>query len=215
MRNKLSLKDTVYNAVMEDIFSLEYLPGQVLTEKEIIEKYNYSKSPVREALQTLCTEKVLRSIPRYGYEVVRLTMEDVQERLEFRYLLEGGIIKSRYQQLSPLQLECLEKINEKCDEKNDDVWVHWSNNLEFHLKLVSFCGNHYAAEELRQCMNELRRGYAQLCWGKWGQGFYPPFDTRNHTPILEDLRKKDIEGVLCSLKDDLNDFAGIGVRLDL
>lgn len=33
---------------------------------------------------TLCNERVLRNMPRYGYEVTRLTMDDINEMLEFR-----------------------------------------------------------------------------------------------------------------------------------
>lgn len=215
MDKKTSLKDSIYNALMEDIFSLEYLPGQIITEKEIIEKYACSKSPVREALQTLCVERVLRSIPRCGYEVVRLTMDDVHERLQFRYILEGGILKSRYRELTSAQLDRLEQINENCMKKSSDAWDHWEHNLEFHRKLLSFCGNAYAVDQLSQCMKELRRGYVQLCWGRWGQDFYPAFDTRNHRPLIDSLRARDIEGALEHLASDLNDFAGISLDLKL
>ena len=70
MNTAPNLKQTVYNAIMEDIFSCTYLPGDIINEKSLIEKYECSKSPVRDALQALCAEHVLRSIPRYGYEVI-------------------------------------------------------------------------------------------------------------------------------------------------
>lgn len=50
MKNEKSLKDTIYNAILEDMFSLEYKPGDILNEKALVEKYECSKSPVREAL---------------------------------------------------------------------------------------------------------------------------------------------------------------------
>ncbi|MDD7602685.1 MAG: GntR family transcriptional regulator, partial [Firmicutes bacterium] len=77
-----SLKETIYHAILEDILSLEYRPGEILNEKTLIEKYNCSKSPVREALLALCADHVLRNIPRYGYEVIRLTTEDIQEMIQ-------------------------------------------------------------------------------------------------------------------------------------
>lgn len=33
MKNEKSLKDTIYNAILEDMFSLEYKPGDILNEK--------------------------------------------------------------------------------------------------------------------------------------------------------------------------------------
>ena len=69
---------------MEGIFSGEYKPNQILNEKELVEKYGCSKSPIRDALITLCNEGVLRNIPRYGYEVIRLTKEMVEDQGEPR-----------------------------------------------------------------------------------------------------------------------------------
>ena len=94
MKGKDSLKDAIYNAILESIISQEYRPNQVLNEKTLVEKYGCSKSPVREALVSLCNDNVLRNIPRYGYEVVRLTVEDIQEMLQFRLVLEGGLLSA-------------------------------------------------------------------------------------------------------------------------
>ena len=88
MKSEMSLKDTIYNAVLEDILSMEYRPREILNEKTLIEKYDCSKSPVREALIALCSDNVLRSIPRYGYEVVQLTVEDINEMIQFRYIFQ-------------------------------------------------------------------------------------------------------------------------------
>ena len=35
-----SLKEQVYSSILEDIISLEYRPGQILNEKQLIEKYD-------------------------------------------------------------------------------------------------------------------------------------------------------------------------------
>ena len=99
-----SLKETVRNAILEGIFSGEYQPGDILNEKSLIEKYECSKSPVREALMTLCNERVLRNMPRYGYEVTRLTMDDINEMLEFRLYLEHGIVSRVIKALRNLKL---------------------------------------------------------------------------------------------------------------
>ena len=92
MKQAESLKTIVYNAVLKGIIQDEYKPGEILNEKQLVEKYEVSKSPVREALLSLCNEGVLRNIPRYGYEVVRLTKEDISNILRFRLILESGCL---------------------------------------------------------------------------------------------------------------------------
>ena len=110
-KTETSLKETIYNAILEDIIALEYRPGEILNEKTLIEKYNCSKSPVREALLALCADTVLRNIQRYGYEVVRLTMEDIHEMIQFLYILESGILQLRMPRFTPSQMERLEAID--------------------------------------------------------------------------------------------------------
>ncbi|MBQ9973119.1 MAG: GntR family transcriptional regulator [Firmicutes bacterium] len=211
MKNETSLKDTIYSAILDDILALEYLPGQILNEKDMIEKFSCSKAPVREALQALCIDGVLRSIPRYGYEVVRLTMDDIREMLQFRIVLESGMIRARGTKLTPAQLDRLDEIDKLCTEAADDPWTHWAYNTEFHLKLITFCGNSYAVEQLSRCMTRLRRGYAQMCVNKLTAE--PEVDTRHHQPLLKALREKDIESALIALRADLNDFAGMNTGL--
>ena len=210
MKNEKSLKDTIYNAILEDIFSLEYKPGDILNEKALVEKYECSKSPVREALLELCKDNVLRNIPRYGYEVVKITMDDVREMIEFRYLLEAGILRKQYSELTEVHFSILEDIDKQCKKKENTMWDHWSLNTEFHLKLIGFGRNNFAMEELKRCMDRLKRAYTRFCWEQ-----YEPeleLDTRNHAMIIQALRERDIEKAVQYLARDLNDFGGKNYR---
>ena len=43
----------VYDIIKEKILSCEYEPGQLVSEKEIVEELEISRTPVREALNIL------------------------------------------------------------------------------------------------------------------------------------------------------------------
>ena len=206
MNNPVSLKDSIYKAILQDILSYEYKPNDILNEKALVEKYGCSKSPVREALLELCADNVLRSIPRYGYEVIRVTRDDVRDMLQYRYILERGLLLEHFRTLSDTQIDRLSDINEKCS-KAADIWEHWAYNTEFHLKLIFFCGNSYAAESLRRCMDRLKRAYAQFYWDD-PDGLHFSMDTRNHEAILLALRQKDPLALANALAEDMNDFGG-------
>ena len=45
-----NLKDMVYHSILTDIMDHVYEPYQILNEQALVEKYQCSKSPVREAL---------------------------------------------------------------------------------------------------------------------------------------------------------------------
>ena len=201
-----SLKDAMYKAILQDILSYEYKPNDILNEKALVEKYGCSKSPVREALLELCADNVLRSIPRYGYEVIRVTRDDVREMLQYRYILESGLLLEHFHAFSDTQIERLADIDEKCSTAAD-MWEHWAFNTEFHLKMALFCGNGYAAESLGRCMDRLKRAYAQFYWDD-PEGVHFSTDTRNHEAILRALREKDGAALSAALAEDMNDFGG-------
>lgn len=62
-------------------------------EGSLVEKFGVSKAPVREALVKLCSEGVLKSVPRYGYIIVRLNERDARDIAQFRLILELSALK--------------------------------------------------------------------------------------------------------------------------
>ena len=56
MKQQESLKDIVYQAVLNGIFTDEYKPNQIINEQELVQKFGCSKTPVREALVALCND---------------------------------------------------------------------------------------------------------------------------------------------------------------
>lgn len=205
MKSKDSLKNQIYNAILNGILSGEFKSGQILTERELVEKYGCSKAPVREALITLCSDDVLRSFPRYGYEIVRLTSEHIQEILDFRLILETGYLRSCYQNITKLQLNELKRIADRCLTPEADIWEHWEANTDFHLTLISFARNRYAYEQLEKSMSVLKRAYAQFYWETWNQAVTMT-DVQHHYPIIQSLENKDIEQALRLLEQDMEDF---------
>lgn len=210
MKKEKTLKETIYNAILEDIFSLEYRPGDILNERNLVEKYKCSKSPIREALLELCKDHVLRNIPRYGYEVLKLTIADVAEIMQFRYVLETGMLRWQFEKITQVQLEALERIDQKCREE-DNVWKHWEYNAEFHLKLIGFSRNYFVLEELKRSMDRLKRAHAQFYWDKQVQTSVH-LDTMNHTKILEAIKEKNLQKALHYLAEDMNNFGGLNYQ---
>ena len=86
------LKEQVYQSILEDLFQGNIGSGEILNEKNLMEKYQCSKSPVREALMALCADGVLNNIPRYGYEVVQYSTDDIYDMLAFRFILERAVL---------------------------------------------------------------------------------------------------------------------------
>ncbi|MDO5520912.1 MAG: GntR family transcriptional regulator [bacterium] len=203
-----SLKSIVYQETLDGIIRGEYKPGQIINEQELVKKFGYSKSPIREALIALCNDEILRNIPRYGYEVIRLSSEEANEIMEFRFILESSLLKECYQHITEADLLRLYELDELCNQSVDTMWLHWEYNTNFHLALVSLSKNKYAYRQLEKSMDILKRAYAQFYWDKW-DSHYNPSDMRYHASILSCIKEQDIEGALKYLQLDLQDFRSI------
>ena len=91
-----SLTDRIHDSILEMIIKNPSDEEQVLNEKRLMELFGVSKAPVREALIKLCSEGVLRNVPRFGYTVVRMNEQDVRDTLKLRALLETKALEMAF-----------------------------------------------------------------------------------------------------------------------
>ncbi len=75
------------------IHDMRFKSGQRLTEQEICQQMNVSRTPVREAFRTLQVEGYLTYKPRYGVIVTELSEKDIEELCEVRIYLEELIAR--------------------------------------------------------------------------------------------------------------------------
>ena len=204
---KENLKKKVYDDVLQSIVRGEYSADDIISEGMLIEKYNVSKSPVREALVQLCSEDVLKSIPRCGYMVVKLTESDINDILNFRMAFESGMLTQIIDNISEDQLKELREIDDMCtgEEAVKDFWLHWEYNKRFHLRLMSFTNNRFAYLSLEHALNTLTRAYAQFYWNQW-QDISFPSDTKYHKDIIAAIEERDAKKAAFYLNADLQDF---------
>ena len=204
MKRTATLKEKVYNHVIEDIVQGEFKAGQVLTEQGLVNRYTVSKSPVREALMILTSEGILTNIPRYGYEVFSFTLENMANIMEFRSVLEDHLLCKTIRTIRTEDLAQLRAMIRQ-NEPESNVWEHWHINENFHLKLAALARNEYCYQELQRSMRLLKLAYAQFYWSQWNRAALPN-DLRNHTFILDGLEQGDLGFARNCLKNDLADF---------
>lgn len=205
MKQQESLKDTIYQSILNGIFTDEYKAGQIINEQELVKKYGCSKTPIREALVALCNDGILQSFPRFGYQVVSLTMEDISHILNFRYILESSCLTQCFDTITDAQLLLLEKADVDCKKENTSLWDHWDANTNFHITLISFAENPYITSELTRSMTILKRAYAQFYWQRW-QHRSASMDIKHHSTLIQAIREKNLSAALYDLKKDLDDF---------
>lgn len=207
MDKAATIKSRIIEAVIQDIIDGRYSSNDIITEKELIERFNVSKSPVRDALIELCANEVLKNIPRYGYQIVHIGREKMHEMMEFRFILESYCLRKSIRYVTPQNIERLEQLEREVQadiQNNPDypVTAHWKNNMEFHLLLASIARNKYVYSELQRTMNVQMRGYAQYFREHEGEEC-KVLNMTCHTSIVEALKRGDVDQAIEGLRVDL------------
>jgi len=161
-----TLKDMYYDIILQRIIRDEYKSGDIITEKSLVDEFDVSKSPIREALISLCNEKLLKSIPRFGYEVVSISDKTVLEMLDYRTVLECGCLDRNWNAITDQRIEQLQKLVYKDYSKPEkrEALEHWEKNCTFHLTLFSFSNNVFSYEQLAAVMRALGIAYVRSYW---------------------------------------------------
>lgn len=146
-----------------DIILGEYKAGDILNEIEMANKYEFGKTPTREALLVLAHEKFLKPMPRVGYIVTEPVLQDVLDIFQLRALLEAEAIGLAIDRLTPAIQKELEDNN--AEEKTiynmpDQEEMRERGirlNQEFHMIIAKASGNMRLAEIVSQLINDMMR----------------------------------------------------------
>jgi len=84
-----SQSEEAYARLLERIVSLDMAPGSVVNEARLREDLKIGRTPIREALQRLARENLVRSIPHRGTFVTDVNITDLARITEVRVVLES------------------------------------------------------------------------------------------------------------------------------
>ena len=83
-----SLTDQAYYRIRELIVRLELAPGAFVSERELMERTGFGRTPVREALRTLARDRLVEVLPRRGVFISPINVLDLAGLSEVRLALE-------------------------------------------------------------------------------------------------------------------------------
>ena len=84
-----SQSEEAYLRIRDRIVCLEMAPGSVVQEARLREELEIGRTPIREALQRLALENLVRSVPHRGTFVTDVNITDLSRITEVRIVLEG------------------------------------------------------------------------------------------------------------------------------
>ncbi|MEK4368073.1 GntR family transcriptional regulator [Paenibacillus sp. FSL H7-0942] len=131
-----------YNLLKERILHLELKPGTKISEKEIADELQVSRTPVREAFMKLAEEELLDIIPQSGTIVSHINLEHVEEGRFMREKMEKEIVTLAcvsFPEEFRFRLETNIAMQEVCIGKNN-FYRLFELDEEFHQILFQGTG---------------------------------------------------------------------------
>ena len=101
MKPAPALADQARTRLEELVVTLQLPPGSVWSEAQLSDKLGIGRTPVREALQRLQTDYLVKIVPRFGAQVTDINVSQHLRLLEVRRVLERLITESAARRATP------------------------------------------------------------------------------------------------------------------
>jgi DNA-binding GntR family transcriptional regulator len=136
-----SLKDRIYGTLKSAITGMNiYAPDAVLRldERDLSERLNISRTPIREALARLEQEGLVRIVPRKGVFIVRKTKAQILEMITVWAALEGMAARLVTERASDDEIASLRKIFVRFegDREIANIDEYSERNIDFHSRIL-------------------------------------------------------------------------------
>lgn len=151
-----SSAERVYDEVKELILTCELPGGELISEGEIAERCEVSRTPVREAFLRLAAEGWMRLYPKRGALIVPIGDRESREVLDARLLVEGHAVReivARREVIGPLVDALRANLADHRAAEGDDFA---RIDTEFHQLIVAAGGNSLL-EDFFTSLGERRR----------------------------------------------------------
>lgn len=184
------IADNLYSQLQKDILHGKFKRGYKLTEQAICDKYNVSRTPVREALRQLEREGLIETIPNRGAFVVGFSLQDMDDMYELRRTYEIQAVQWAIERITKEEMEDLEETFEFMEfyTMKNDIDKMLNINLGFH-KLI------YTASHSRMLQQVLSSYQVYIQHSRIARRYPPNYlqdVLEEHRAIFEAFKSKDV-----------------------
>ncbi len=201
MTNKC--QQEAYEYVRKKILTMEYRPGENITDSRVASELNISRTPVREAFQRLENDGLLISEVRRGWRVYSMSLKDIDDIFDIKCAVEGLMARKaamdQNKEHDQILLDILQQMRKASNE--DDVATWFELDASLHHLLYVMAQNERAERIIRNLNDQwhrLRRGFIQL------RGRLD-IATDEHEKVISAITQHDPDRAEQAMQEHLND----------
>ena len=181
------LRDTVYEQLRAEVINCKLAPGTEMREAELAVRFEMSKSPVRDALMRLAREGLVITLPRQGYRVAPVSLNDVLDMFHLRAALERACMERIVLRASDEDLRALDRFRQFDAAQWEGGFIAF--NREFHRRIAELGGNARMRDQLHDLIDQLERA-VQVSVANTRAGDPQPL-VNEHAAIIDALQARD------------------------
>ena len=183
-----SASSRAYEYITQRIASGEFAPGEPLSEVDIANALNLSRSPVREALKKMEAEGQVKHYAGRGTFVTVLTEKDLREIFQLRLMFELCGLESAIAHVSD---EVLESMREEFREAftSGDTEACAQADTKLHAMIIHSSGNARLQNfmDVLSAQNNIAKAMSRKV------DFMTDKSYETHVNILEAIQARDLE----------------------
>jgi DNA-binding GntR family transcriptional regulator len=181
--------DRIEEELRKLVLTLELEPGLAVSETTLMKRYEWGRTPLREAFQRLAQQGLLNIIPHQGVVIAPLSVFDFVEVMDAMATVIGPSTLLACKRLSEEQLNQLESLVQESDaaEARRNFIQVAELDYEFHHILAEATGNRYLRDYLLH-LHQVARRFNLAAWKRDG-GIQRSLN--EHRRIVDTLRRRD------------------------
>ena len=192
-------RTNVYQKLREEVLSCAIRPGQQLQERDLVARFQMSKSPIRDALLKLEEQGLVEVLPRKGYRVKRIDVSDVRDMYGLRHILERECVTLLIDSASDEVLRGLDAFRVAPATSELAAWIVY--NRAFHAYIAAHCGNARVARTARDTIEQFDRlTYVSITSA---DGDALDTYTREHGEIIDAIQARNKRQAVARARDHI------------
>ncbi len=196
-----ALADRAYATLKRQILTCKLRPGERLIEKDLCAAMGISRTPLREALNRLGLEGLVSLVPYHGFEVAPITLQDIRDMCEFRYIVESESAARAAHRATPLEVEQLLHLAELryIPGVRDTYEDYLRANSAFHMQLARCSHNARLEAAVISLLDHLQRPlYLGL-----DVGLEAATATAEHMAVLDAVQQRDAQRAASLMREQI------------
>ncbi len=158
-----SLNQQTYERIRRDIMTFSLKPGEIVSAAKLAERYDVSRTPVREALVRLHDDGMVDIYPKSKSMVSKINVRLAQQEWFIRKTLELGMVDSFFDKVTPKDIELMKDFYQKQvqvtlqERTHESACEYLRLDNEFHKVTYRVAGEQLASNVISNTMSHYSR----------------------------------------------------------